>query len=874
MSITAVVVALSFFAQDASAAKISSATDVLSRNQAGAPANHALSFVTPTGFAEGASLTVAFPAAFNASGMTEDEVDLRDDGLDLRTAPDCSGTEAASVVWSGNQLTITICPGKGGAIAAGHTAGLLIGTNAVGSGLGQRRLTNPSVSGNYIIDIAGSFGDNGQIPVAIVPSDEVAVTACVGDCVVGRGGNPPSPPIYPPGPPVISAILVDSITATTARISWHTDQSASSYVLYGISQTLADSIGNEELALDHTLVLTGLLPDQEYFYTIRSANIYGDIGWSSLLSFRTAAPTNFAVPVISNVRLLSIRSDEAEVAWDTDIPTYWQIEFGLSPYYGTAVFGSDLAATHTAKIGNLSADTIYHYRIMAIGENGLRTVTPDLAFRTYDDIPPVIYDIRIENIGLHSFDLSWKTDKLTVGSVKYGTSLSYASGEAIEAIGYELKHRVTIDGLAAGTTYHLQIYATDRGGNDGQSGDFTVRTLAISVPPNVSGLTAEAGDSQIILSWINPFSPGFSAVIINRSDDHYPQGRDDGVRIYSGAAESFTDSGLVNGKTYYYTVWSVNEIGQASSGAIIAAVPSGPPTPPINVNVNANVNVNVNVNANIPTPPPSGGVCPIHLVPLEGSKGSTAVGSSRIIVHVEEVPVAIVSDGFTAATGDSVRITVPNQLSTKPVARATLRVGDQEYALAMREDGSGREAEIIAPAPGVYLSAMLIEYGDKTSAYSRWQMKVVDVGRIYFMDFFGRKPLEGVRVMLFGPPSDIWDAAKYGQNNPFITGPDGAYSFYVPKGEYLLRIEKEGYETLNIGLGTFEGPLNDSYELKPKNRATEVIFRTIGTTNFAKLRQISYCSFPWILLIIIMLYIIYRFNKRKKEEKKKKALKK
>lgn len=43
--------------------------------------------------------------------------------------------------------------------------------------------------------------------------------------------------------------------------------------------------------------------------------------------------------------------------------------------------------------------------------------------------------------------------------------------------------------------------------------------------------------------------------------------------------------------------------------------------------------------------------------------------------------------------------------------------------------------------------------------------------------------------------SVIWDAEAYAQKNPLFTDADGMYQWDVPQGEWMVRFEKDGYET-------------------------------------------------------------------------------
>lgn len=843
---------LSIAAAGTRAALVSGVSDTMSRLATSVAANHALSFISPSGIAEGQTITVTFPVSWSAVGLTADDIDLSDNGVELTTAPDCSGSAEAAAAWAGNTLSLLICAGDGGAIAPGHTVGILIGTNAVNSGLGLHRVINPPTPGAYRLVIGGSFADSGTAPIAITSADEVGVEACVGaDCPTISNGHAPSGGMpIPSQPPEVDNILVDQISASTARISWHTNQEANSFVLFGTTLPLVGVSGNDALSLEHVMTLSGLAPGQTYKYKIRSVNIFGDIGWSSTLSFTTLPAQSVVKPQIFNITLNSVGGYAAEIGWQTDIPAYWQLEYGRTANYSSMVLDTTPDLSQRAELDNLFPATTYHYRITAIAANGLRSVTPDLTFTTFDTTAPNIFDIKVQNSGLHSFDLSWSTNKLTVGSVKYGTSLSYASGEAIESVSFVTNHHVSLIGLSPGTTYHFEIYATDQFGNDGKSGDQSAQTLVLSIPPNVTGLTAVPANQRISLSWENPDVAGFAKVIVRRRQNDYPATILDGTLVYEGAGSTATDRNLTNGKAYYYTVWALNETGQASSGAITAARPVAEAVIPF-------VESSTGASGGQPS-------VPIYAVPLDGSKKSMAVGSSQLVIFVQGVPVPIIADQIVALAAKQISLNLPAGLTTKPIDRAYVRIGNDVYAMQANATNDYGTVNTAPPNAGEYASALLIEYADKTSAYAKWNFHIADAGHIFALEANGRVPLGGATVTLFDEQGNAWDGAKYGQPNPTTTSADGRYSFYVPQGRYSLRIEKPGYASYAVPEQLYKGPVNIDFQLTKALTPGSVPAKVVNDDNLAKIKQISVCGFPWILVIIMVLYMIRRLIKRKK----------
>jgi subtilisin family serine protease len=64
------------------------------------------------------------------------------------------------------------------------------------------------------------------------------------------------------------------------------------------------------------------------------------------------------------------------------------------------------------------------------------------------------------------------------------------------------------------------------------------------------------GAVEVTLSWENPASPAFEAVIIRRSTSDYPATPSDGELVYEGADVSFLDGPFPLGERIYYSAWA------------------------------------------------------------------------------------------------------------------------------------------------------------------------------------------------------------------------------------------------------------------------------------------------------------------------------
>ena len=100
----------------------------------------------------------------------------------------------------------------------------------------------------------------------------------------------------------------------------------------------------------------------------------------------------------------------------------------------------------------------------------------------------------------------------------------------------------------------------------------------IVAPDDLTNFIGVGGDGRVNLSWINPTDEDFAGVKIVRQTGDYPT-RSSGVAVYNGAGTSYSDSGLTNGTTYYYTAFAYDEVPNYSLGVRTFATPVLPVPP-------------------------------------------------------------------------------------------------------------------------------------------------------------------------------------------------------------------------------------------------------------------------------------------------------
>jgi Calx-beta domain/IPT/TIG domain/Cohesin domain len=215
----------------------------------------------------------------------------------------------------------------------------------------------------------------------------------------------------------------------------------------------------------------------------------------------------------------------------------------------------------------------------AIGSPSSATVT--IADNDTDTTVPVISGISASSITTTGAVINWTTNELSDTQVEYGTTTVYSNSTAL--VPRVTTHAVQLAGLQAATLYHYRVKSQDAAGNLAVSGDFTFTTAQETLPPgDVKNFTALPGNGQVTLSWTNPSDTDFSGVLIRyRTDGIFPVNKDNGTLVLNrpglpNANESFLQSGLTNGTTYYYSAFTYDTSQNYSMTAHAQASPAGP----------------------------------------------------------------------------------------------------------------------------------------------------------------------------------------------------------------------------------------------------------------------------------------------------------
>ncbi len=345
----------------------------------------------------------------------------------------------------------------------------------------------------------------------------------------------------------VSSVASSNITETAATITWSTDKAATSQVQFGLSSGYGEwSAFSSSMATSHSVNLTGLTANTTYHFRVNSIDEVSNETFSEDYTFttqpiQTGQPAQTAPATIITLAVGAYDPNSVELVWNvastnTDISHEYDIRYSVSPINPanfqnaaeaqvTPVYHSDLSPTGTHRayiVAGLNSDTLYYFAIKS----------------------------KLENTGWS--DLS---NVVSVATTKHESINNETALVAHENSG--VGHREAGGGVSEpGASYG--------GGAAGGS--------SASFEPTL--LKAEPADREVILQWNNPGEENFVRTVIVRNESGYPTSPTDGQTLYEGRGNTFTDTSLQNGKTYYYAAYSYNHSKTYSSAVHVSLAPN------------------------------------------------------------------------------------------------------------------------------------------------------------------------------------------------------------------------------------------------------------------------------------------------------------
>ncbi|NQV90426.1 fibronectin type III domain-containing protein [Candidatus Uhrbacteria bacterium] len=728
------------------AATVSSANDYPSTLQTSQASNHKVLFTTPTGVLEGETITVQFASAFDTSSLTEDDIDVADDGVDLTTAGTCAGSEQASVSIASDIVTITICAGDGGAMAATSVVTVEIGTNATSSGTGANQVTNPPNAGAYFISIGGTFADSGSIVLPIGGDDSIGVTATVPSSGGGGGGGGETvPATSDTTAPVISGIVVSGITTSTATVSWSTDEAAVSSVLYWVTGSSSSSSATRSgYYTAHAISLSGLTEGTSYSFTVTSTDSSGNTSTSSVQTFTTLDAT---APVISSVVVTDITTTSARVTWTTNELADSLVYYGETASYGSSGSSATLELSHSVLLTELNAGTSYHYQVLSTDASSNQASSSDGTFETdADDAPGNVAGLSVSE-GDTQLILSWTnpTDSDLAGIRVVRCLTGYPTGptdSACTVVSTSLTTSLTQTGLTNGTPYYFGVFAYDT------AGQFASGALVMGTP--------QASEEEV------PSDEGTDGEAIDDSTEPEPStdtSTEEDEEEDTATDTTPTDSAVSCGDA----VCSESESSES------CPEDCGETEEPTSLGTEAGV------------------LSDTDLIYLVADESITLTVARSGVVDV--LPTS------------TMRIAIPESSLSDGVSTIILTVGSDTYLMRLDDALALYIADFTIPNVQTILQvSVLVTYENGVTDTVSSYLNVVAQGNISQVIDGEEAVVSSASVTLFqevGNEMIVWDGSPWSQFNPTSVTTDGSFAWYVQNGTYLVSASSDGFNSAN-----------------------------------------------------------------------------
>ncbi len=321
-----------------------------------------------------------------------------------------------------------------------------------------------------------------------------------------------------PNAPTVSTDPEGTVTQTTAVLNGHVNNegsptgSACSFQValasdptYAAASTVPCTTtpvtGTANTAV--TATATGLSPNTAYIYRVRAAHSGGDPVNGSSEGFTTPVSpptvTNANPGTITQTSIVlkgSVDNNGAAAGSTCKFVIATEATPGTplaEPACSTDPVPGSGATAVEATASGLTANTQYVYRVVATNTGGTSTGTPDKAAQTLPNSPMVTTTAGGTAIAQTSAKVAGSVNPnggaVSNCKVEYGLTTSYSSeascgslpGASSSAVGVS----ATLTGLAANTTYHFRVVATNAGGT-GEGADQEFKTLADTCETNAS----------------------------------------------------------------------------------------------------------------------------------------------------------------------------------------------------------------------------------------------------------------------------------------------------------------------------------------------------------------------------------------------------
>ena len=352
-------------------------------------------------------------------------------------------------------------------------------------------------------------------------------------------------------PAVPKTVQAAATAANEITVSWTASANATQYNVYrynstkkayvyiGTSKTLSYAAG-------------GLTNGTTYYFKV--VPVTKESGLTLVGAYSAAVNAKCVGEPAAPTGLTATASGPASVTltWKTVAAA---AEYTVYRYNGTLKKYIEVGNTteKTFTVTGLVAGTTYYFKVAAVSVgSGLRFTgeKSEAVSQACSKIPEAPTGLKAVASAPNAITLSWNASALATqyGVYRYnGTKKEYVLVGTTDSANY------TVNGLVAGVTYYFKVMSINQTTSETLSSALSAAVSAkvLGVPAAPKGLTAAAAPDGIALGW--------TAVTGATQYNLYRSASAGGSYKYIGTAkaESYTDTGVASGSTYYYKAVAV-----------------------------------------------------------------------------------------------------------------------------------------------------------------------------------------------------------------------------------------------------------------------------------------------------------------------------
>ncbi|GMQ61006.1 RCC1 domain-containing protein [Vallitalea maricola] len=374
--------------------------------------------------------------------------------------------------------------------------------------------------------------------------------------------------------PTIPTNVSTTSASHTIKLSWDSVTGAESYIIKRSTISGSEYTVVADNITETTYTDEGVSNGTTYYYVVVSKNEAGESGNATEVTAKPKEP--ITVPTAPTNVNATGDNKRVVLNWDkvTGAESYIIKRSTTSGSEYTVVADNITETTYTDE--GVSNGTTYYYVVVSKNEAGESGNSTEVTAKPKEPITVPTAPTNVNATGDNKrVVLNW--DKVT-GAESYIIKRSTTLDDGYTAVASNITTlNYTDTNLTNGTTYYYIIVAKNKAGESDNSAQ--VSAVPNSKPLAPTNLSAISNDLSIKLRW-GSVSDADSYIIRRKSisESNYQTIATDITTT------TYTDTGLNNGKTYFYVVLAKNEVGESANSDEISVIPlNGPPAIPTNL---------------------------------------------------------------------------------------------------------------------------------------------------------------------------------------------------------------------------------------------------------------------------------------------------